>query len=236
LCNNNQEVDSVETDQTTFFEQRYLTFMEIKMTGQTYTAEENLAYIREIMQKTRKRTTSAGSFLAVWGSLSAIVTFFQYLAVVGTFPLVYMPYLWAAFVISGVSFSILKGRQLAREKGEPCGDELITTSLFSSIGISLGVFFFATLLAGLLGLVSHIGTEVCYVISLVMAIAFYASSYSTGITWFRLVAYGWWAAVILFVLKPFAAEYLLLIIAVLDFLLLALPGFKLMSLAKHDQT
>ncbi len=206
------------------------------MTEQNFSAEENLAYIRGIMEKSRKTTTQAGSFLAVWGSLSAFVTFFQYLAVAGSFPHAYMPYLWLFFLVSGVSFSILRGWQLACDKGEPGGYEQITTSLFSSIGITLGVFFFANIAAVMLGTINHIGTEVCYVVSMVMAIAFYGASYSTGIKWFRLVAIGWWAAVVLFVLKPFPDQYLLLIIAVLDFLLLALPGFKLMALAKNDDS
>ena len=72
-------------------------------------------------------------------------------------------------------------------------------------------------------------------ISIVMAIAFYASSYSTGIKWLRYVAYGWWAAVILFIIKPFANQNLLLTIAILDFILIAVPGFKLMALAKADE-
>ncbi len=205
------------------------------MTQQNFTAEENLAFIRSVMEQTRRKTTQAGSFLAVWGSLSAFVTFFQYLAIAGNFPFAYMPYLWAFFVISGVFYTVVRGKQLSREQGAVCGNELITSNLFSGIGITLGVYFFANILAIMTGSLEHMGIEVCYVISLVMAIAFYGASYSTGIKWFRLVAVGWWAAVILFVTKPFADEYLLLTIAILDFLLLALPGFMLMAQAKKDQ-
>jgi len=204
------------------------------MTEQSFTAEENLAFIRNVMEQARKKTTQAGSFLAVWGSLSAFVTFFQYLAVMEKFPLVYMPFLWIFFVVSGVSYTVIRGRQLSAGRDAPCGNDLITSNLFSSIGITLGVYFFANIMAAMLGLMDHIGTEVCYVISMVMAIAFYGASYSTGIRWFRLVAIGWWAAVILFITKPFADEYLLLTIAILDFLLLALPGFILMAQAKKD--
>ena len=39
---------------------------------------------------------------------------------------------------------------------------------------------------------------------------------------------------ILFIIRPFAAQYLLLIIATLDFLLIAVPGFRLMALAKKE--
>ncbi len=204
------------------------------MAEQIFSPEENLAFIRGVMEKARKRTTQAGSFLAVWGSLSALVTIFQYLAVAGKLPLVYMPILWGVFVLSGVSFSVIQGRRLKAELGPACGNELVTTSLFSAIGISIGIFFFASILAAYLGVIDHLGVEICYVISLVMAIAFYASSFSTGIKWLRYVAYGWWAAVVLFILRPFEAEYLLLIIAALDFLLLAVPGFKLMTLAHKD--
>ena len=145
-----------------------------------------------------------------------------------------MPYLWASMMVAGVSFNIIHGKHLARDKGAECENEQFTSNLFISIGISMGVFFFANIAAIMLGVISHMGTEICYVISLVMAIAFYAASFSTGIKWLRLVAYGWWAAVVFFVFKPFDAEYLLLVIAVLDFLLLALPGFKLMALAKNE--
>ena len=194
------------------------------MTDQNFTAEENLAYIRNVMEITRKRTTQSGSFLAVWGTLSSLVTFFQYLAVTGSFPLAYMPYLWGSFVIAGTGYSILKGRSLACKNGEPGGNEMITANLFTAIGISIFIFFVANIAAALIGTIDHMGVEVCYVISLVMAIAFYGASYSTGIKWFRLVAYGWWAAVILFITRPFADEYLLL----------AMPGFRLMALAKNN--
>ncbi len=204
------------------------------MTEEIFTAEENLAYIRGIMEKTRKRTSQAGPFLAFWGTLSAFVTLAQYFAVMGNFPHAYMPYLWGSFWVAGIIFTIMKGKQLARDKVISGSNDLITTNLFTSIGISLGIFILANIVAVMLGAKDHMGTEICYVISIVMAIAFYASSYSTGIKWFRLVAYGWWVAVILFIVKPFADQYLLLTIAILDFLLLALPGFKLMALAKND--
>lgn len=206
------------------------------MTNESFTAEENLAYIRGIMESSRKGMTQAGSFLAVWGTLSAFVTFFQYLAISGSFPLAYMPYLWVSFVIAGTGYSIIKGRQLEKDTVQACGNELITSNLFFCIGITLGVFFFSLILATMLGTIDHIGIEICYVISIVMAIAFYGASYSTGIKWFRLVAVGWWLAVILFVVKPFPDQYLLLTIAILDFVLLALPGFKLMALARADKT
>ncbi len=204
------------------------------MTDQNFTAEENLAYIRSVMETTRKRTTQSGSFLAVWGTLSSLVTFFQYLAIAGSFPLAYMPYLWGSFVIAGTGYSILKGRSMASKNGDLSGNELITANLFTAIGISIFIFFVANIAAVIMGTIDHMGVEVCYVISLVMAIAFYGASYSTGIKWLRLVAYGWWAAVILFITRPFADEYLLLVIAALDFLLLAVPGFRLMALAKND--
>lgn len=205
------------------------------MTEQVFTPEENLAFIRNIMEKTRNRTTKSGSFLAVWGTLSAIVTFFQYLALTGDLPLAYMPWLWATFMVAGTGYSILKGRSLAREYGAPCGNELITANLFTAIGISIFIFFMANIAAVILGVIDHMGGEICYVISLVMAIAFYGTSYSTGIKWLRLVAFGWWGAVILFIIRPFPNEYLLLIIAALDFTLIAVPGFKLMALARNDR-
>jgi len=205
------------------------------MAEQVFTPEENLAFIRNIMEKSRSRTTKSGSFLAVWGTLSAIVTLFQYLAMTGDFPLAYMPWLWASFVVVGTGYSIMKGRRLAQAYGAPSGNELVTANLFSATGISIFVFFLANIAAVMLGTINHMGTEVCYVISLVMAIAFYGTSYSTGIKWLRLVAFGWWGAVILFIIKPFPDEYLLLIIAALDFILIAVPGFKLMALAQNDQ-
>lgn len=204
------------------------------MTKENFTAEENLVFIRSIMEKARKSTTQAGSFLAVWGGLSSLVTIFQYLAMMGQFPLNYMPYLWCLFMVAGVSYNIIRGKQLASEKGDLGGNELITTRLFISIGISIGIFFLASIVAIILGTIDHMGTEICYVISLVMAIAFYAASYSTGITWLRYVAYGWWVAVVIFIVKPFADQNLLLMIAFLDFTLIAIPGFKLMALAKQE--
>lgn len=75
----------------------------------------------------------------------------------------------------------------------------------------------------------NIGPEGLYIISIVLAIAFYAASYSTDNSWFRYVAYGWWVATAYFIVRPFGDQYLLIVIAGLDFLLLALPGFVLMQ-------
>ena len=205
------------------------------MSEEIYSAEENLAFIRNMMEKARRRTTQSGSFLAVWGSLSSITTFIQYLAVMGHVSLKMMPYVWGVFLLLGVTYSVLKGRSLEKSKGQLCGNEMITSNLFIGIGISLGVFFFSHILGAMMGMITNVVTEICYVVSIVMAIAFYGASYSTGIKWFRLVAFGWWAAVALFVIKPFADQNLLLIIAVLDFLLLALPGFMLMAQVKKEQ-
>jgi len=205
------------------------------MTEQHFTAEENLAFIRSVMERARRQTTQSGPFLAVWGTMSALVTLFQYLALTGIFPLAYMPYLWLLFVVAGTAYTILKSRSLARQSGTPCGNELVTANLFSAVGISIFIFFLANIAAIMLGTPKHMGIDILAVISLVLAIAFYGASYSTGIKWLRLVAFGWWAAVVLFIVKPFANDYLLLIIAVLDFVLLAIPGFKLMALAKNDR-
>ena len=205
------------------------------MTDMTQTAEENLAFIRSVMEKAKKKTTQAGPFLAGWGTASALITGLQYFALKGMFPLHIMPYLWIAFAVIGGIMSGIYGKKLEKTKGTPSLNELITSMLFSCVGITIGIFFAANILAFSLGIKTHMeASETCSTISLVMAIAFFVSSFSTGIKWFRIVAFGWWAALVIFIMKPFGDIDLLLLIAVLDFILIAIPGFKLMALAKSE--
>ena len=205
------------------------------MTDTTQTAEENLAFIRSVMEKAKRKTTQAGPFLAGWGTASAIITGLQYLALKGMFPLHIMPILWVGFGVIGGIASAIYGNKLEKTAGMPSLNELITSMLFLCVGITIGVFFTANILAFSLGFKTHMeASEICSIISLVMAIAFFVSSFSTGIKWFRIIAFGWWAALVIFIMKPFGDTDLLLLIAALDFLLLAVPGFKLMALAKSE--
>lgn len=206
------------------------------MQDNAQTAEENLAYIRTVMEKAKKRTTQAGPFLAGWGTMSAIVTVIQYLAVVGKFPLSIMPLLWIAFGVIGGIASGIYGNKLEIEKGKSSLNELTTTMLFSCVGITLGVFFMANMIGVATGFkISLDAAEISSVICIVMAIAFFVSSYSTGIGWFKTVAVGWWMALVIFVMQPFGEDHLLLLIAALDFILLAVPGYKLMALARKAE-
>ncbi len=205
------------------------------MTDTTQTAEENLAFIRSVMEKAKKKTTQAGPFLAGWGTASAIITGLQYFALKGMFPLHIMPYIWGSFGIIGGIISGIYGRKLKKTKCSPSLNELITSRLFLCVGITIWMFFAANILAIILGLKTHMGaSEICSTISLVIAIAFFISSFSTGIKWFKIIAFGWWAALVIFIMKPFGDIDLLLLIAALDFTLIAIPGFKLMALAKLE--
>lgn len=200
-----------------------------------FTAEQNLAYIREVMDRAKRKTSQAGPFLAGWGTASALVTLLQYLALIEIIPIEIMPYFWGAFGIVGGIASGIYGRKMERDNGTSSLAETVTTMLFSCVGITLGMYFAGVILGVAFGyIISFPAAQVCAVISTVMAIAFFVSSYSTGIKWFRLVAYGWWFALLLFIFDPFMPRDTLLLIAILDFCLLALPGFKLMSITKHD--
>lgn len=205
------------------------------MSDQNFTPEENLSYIRDVMAKAKHKTTQAGPFLAGWGTASAFVTFLQYLASIGILELSIMPYFWAAFGVGGGIASGIYGSKIERDSGPASLNEITTNMLFSCIGITLGLFFVGNIIGIAMGFKANLNaSEICTVISIVMAIAFFVSSFSTGITWFKWVAIGWWVALAIFIMNPFSESNSLLLIAVLDFVLLALPGYKLMSIAKQE--
>lgn len=105
-----------------------------------FSPEQNLAYIRDIMQKSKNTSFKAGVFLLVWGGLSSVVTFLQFLSLKGYFSPSFMPYFWACFVILGTGFSIIYGRKLEKTAA-PSFAENITKQIFICAGISIFIYF-----------------------------------------------------------------------------------------------
>lgn len=139
-----------------------------------------------------------------------------------------------AFEVVGGIASGIYGRKIERDLGMPSPIETVTNMLFSCIGITLGMYFAGLILSLVLGYRDGFpAAEICIIISIVMAIAFFVSSFATGIKWFRWVAFGWWFAMVVFIINPFEEKDTMLVIALLDFILLALPGYKLIAITKQ---
>jgi len=199
---------------------------------QNFSAEENLAFIRTVMDDAKRKTANYGPWILLWGSLSSLATFGQYLGVRGVIDIRITPLFWLAMLVCG-----LLGTRYLAKKCAPVpvqNSELINVNIKIWQGAGLAIFmYFVGKLGGLfLGTAEQFDHDFLALIAALMGTAFFATSYNSGLKWLKLVAFGWWAAVLLFVVNPLAEDDLLLIIAILDFLLIALPGYRLMVLHK----
>lgn len=199
---------------------------------QNFTPEQNLAFIRGIMDEAKRKTANYGPWLLLWGSLSSAATVGQYLGVRQVIDMALTPFFWVAMGVIGV----IGTRILAKNAHKTCAtnSELfrVNAKLWQGAGLSVFIYLMAKLAALSLGMGSPIDHEFLAYIAGLMGMSFYATSYNSGLKGLKFVAFGWWAAVLLFVINPFPEEDLLLIIAVLDFILIAVPGYGLMQLHK----
>jgi hypothetical protein len=180
--------------------------------------QDDLAYIRQIMEQTRRFTQVSGNHLIAWGLLSAVGLICDGAVAAG----MHLPLsgIWIGLIVLGWIFSLWQGRREARHTVVAGYATRLISQLWIACGVAMTTAF---VLGGWTGVVS--GDSTPGLSALFIGIGVFMTGVLSGLNWFRNLALGWWAgAAMLFVWHGSVALWIL---AVLFILLLSVPGLIL---------
>lgn len=183
----------------------------------TDTIQDDLAFIKKIVEESRKNVGLSGDHLIVWGllvSIGLMVTwanhYFQWHASEWLH--------WILVIGGGWLFEIIYGRTVDRKKPVLTYAEKIDGFLWLSIGITMTLLGFIGI--GTHGIHPHV---ISPIFSTILAIGYFSSGVIYDVKWIRNLAFGWWGgAIIMFI---FPGLYHLLFMAAMMVVLQTIPGF-----------
>lgn len=180
--------------------------------------QDDLAYIRQVMEQTRRFTQVSGDHLIAWGLLIGLGLVCDAAVKLGA-PLP-LTGIWIGLIAVGWAYSFWQGRRAARRQAVAGYAARLVSQLWIACGVAMTTAF---LVGGWTGAVA--GESTPGLSALFIGIGVLMTGSLSGLNWFRNLALGWWGgAVILFI---WHGDTALWILAALFVLLLAVPGLVL---------
>lgn len=190
------------------------------------TPAEDLAYIRHIMEETRRAVAMRGDAFILWGIITLIGLLGNYFFSLYRVPGWCWPALWGVLVVTGWTFMfLLIRRERSARVSMPAGRML--GAIWGSFTIALFVIFFAGIPLGAVSPLSVGG-----IIASVIGIAIFVTGVLIGTPWVRNLAIGWWLGAIAQFYWHDATQ--LLIMAILELLFFVIPGFILNAQVRRE--
>lgn len=187
-------------------------------------AQQDLAFIRELMQSTRRATYVSGAFFIVWALVTGLGLLGTWLIVSRKLALsldsgMALAGLWVVVDTAGFIGTVLIIRRNARRAAANPAGRLIGLSWFS---VAAGLLIIAFVGAGSGNMP---GALMCAVSALFIGIGVFNSGLLAGLKWLRNLAFGWWFGGALMLVYP--GMWNLWFMALLLFVLYLIPGILL---------
>lgn len=186
--------------------------------------EDDLAFIRRLMEGAHQTATDNSPQLVVWGCVLALAEILAHLRRVGELS-ISANITWAVAVAIGFAISVsLKHRARARAPVNSLVDRILG-AIWLACAISL------ILLGFLVGNTGSLPPDAAQgVKALVIGSAFFASAFLPGRGTYRLLALAWWILGGALLIRPFPESGLVMAAALV--LLMALPGLLMRTRQK----
>jgi len=185
------------------------------MTSEQFSAQENLAYIKQIMNDTRRSQNDNGIISIVWGILVTLGQIGNYVLTETRIWNGFM-WLWLGIGLTGWLFVYIETRAKKEQTVRTFASKILA-SLWVSAGISMTVIGFGAASSGLVN-----GYAINPLISTVLGGTYYVTGLLNGKKLDQKLSYGWWlGAVVMFMLPgPFS----FLLFAFMMVLFQVIPG------------
>ena len=182
-------------------------------------AQQELAFIKKVMEDSRRIIAYDGKDFTFWGILVTVGMVLMYVNIVFQFHISSMV-LWGSFIGTGWIFSIVRGFTHHRKQRV----KTFASSVISSVWLSCGIVM--TLIGFVLNPVGAIkGWAVLPLIALVLGIGYFITSVIIPTRWIRYSAFGWWIGGILIAAYP--GQYMSLAFAGMMICFQIIPGIIL---------
>lgn len=182
-------------------------------------AAADLAYMRQLMERSRRVTVLGGHYLIAWGVLVELALVVTWLAATGR--AVMNPlWAWAGAVVLGWAYTFWSARRDRRVDGASSRNGFLVGIVWVSLGVAMTLVFFVGMPAETIGWQAAPGLAAAF-----LGAGALLHGTLAGIGWFRVVAAGWWLTAAAMLLWPGRETLLLYAGAVL--VLQILPGVVL---------
>ncbi len=166
--------------------------------------EEELQYIRKIIDESRTAFVEDGKPYILWGLIVAIGMGISYISVLIQRDL-YTGFVWIGLVLIGWGWSIYYlVQQRKQTQRAPNFIDRMQRSIWTACGSALGlsVILIVTIRHSDPATPSIHPFYVTFVASLILGIAYYLSGVAHDLKWLRNIGFAWWAGAIVMYLWP----------------------------------
>lgn len=182
------------------------------------TMQDDLAFIKKIIEESRRNVCAIGIHLIVWGFIVPIGLITNWFLINNQMPGKNEMILWVVVIGMGWLFEMIYGWRVDRKKPVRTYAEKVDGFLWLSIGITLTILGFVG--SGTGAIHTH---SISPVFSTILAIGYFLSGIIYDVKWIRNLAFGWWGGAIVMFLIP--GLYHLLLMAGMMIVFQAIPGF-----------
>jgi hypothetical protein len=200
----------------------------------TYSPQEELAYIRKIITDSRASFVEDGKPYIWWGIIVAVGMTLTYISVLTQTEL-YVGYVWIGLTMIGWGSIIYhvreKKKMVARSKSFI---DRIQGAIWGACGAAIGISVFLIILSSNWnpGNVPPIHQYyICFVTSMIVGIAYLLSGIANDLKWLSNVGYAWWVGAAYMIIVP--SVHNLLIYALMIVFFQVVPGIILMKRYKR---
>ncbi len=189
-------------------------------------AQEDLAYIKQIMLDSRRIVCDDGMNFLFWGMVVVIGQILTFLKIYFTWE-VSLAWLWPVLIGTGWIFTIV----YEWRRGKRARIKSFAGKILASVWIASGI---AMTTVGFVGTVSgaYKGVFVNPLICCILGVAYFVSGAVYGRKWVSLLSIGWWLGAITMFIWPYL--YTLLLMATMMVILQTIPGFILYKASKRE--
>lgn len=188
-------------------------------------ALEELSYIKQIMQDSRKTVVDNGIGYITWGIIIVMGLMSSYFMIVNKIKNNY-ELNWIILIGIGWIFSFVSARKDRKYKSTTMAGKILAGIWFSS-GIAMTIVGFVGPVSGGIK-----GVFVSAVISIILGVAYFVSGIVYGSRWITLLSIGWWAGAILMLFWPGMQVFWIMSLMMIFFQII--PGLFLYQQAKKE--
>jgi hypothetical protein len=197
---------------------------------ETYTAEEELSFIRKVMEDSRNSYIDDGKPKLVWGIIVALGMLYTYMQALSNSDL-YVGWVWLGISAFGWGYIFWVDKQ--RDKNDRVRSQTgkIIGAIWGACGFSIAlvvILAFGTRYFSI-NLIMH-PLALCPITAIIVGIAYFLDGTIRLVPWVRNLAYVWWASAVFMFFWP--TVHVLLIYAIMIIAFQFIPGIVLYQRSK----
>ena len=182
-------------------------------------AQEELAFIRKVMQDSRRIVAHDGNEYIVWGIIVTVGMIAMYVDLAFQY-YIHFAIIWGILIGAGWLYSLFRWLTYYRKRPTNTFAAKVISSVWIACGIVMTLIGFAFPPLGVIN-----GWAIMPLVALVTGIAYFVTSIVITEKWIRYSSYGWWLGAL--IIAAFPGHYTFLVYAGMMICFQIIPGIIL---------